>query len=419
MLVIVDYISVLIYGLLIMVFFIDINLKRKNLLLLSLYVLFCALLQIQIYSVYDAKFIEKIYPLIIHLPLVVFFSLVLKKRLNLVLFALFTSYIFTAPRRWFGELFALFFNNNQYVLVASKIIVSIVLLIIIYKYLRPYVNRILRYSNNRINLLTIIPAISYIITYATTVYTDALYQSNMLVVGLFSVGFNSVFYLFIIAYFIEMDKSFDLQIEQAILKMQVDTTAIQIENYKKSQTQSAIYSHDLRHHLQFLSTSIAQNKIDEALNYISEIDESTKFDKVKQICENTSVNLILLAYEAKAKKFNIDICIRACVPTNIPMNSTDVCVILGNGIENATNACKILEQNRRKISVKCKFVNKKLMIEICNSFEDEIIFEDDIPVSYKLDHGLGVKSIVATVKKYQGVYSFTKDDENFTMRVIL
>jgi len=420
MLGILDYLTVLTYGVLLMVFFLDIKVNRKSMLLISLYIIFCGVLQYVLYFAFDSEFLEKIYPLIIHLPVLLFFWYFFKKRINLVLFVLFISYIFTAPRRWVGEVVSSFFNNDPYVLVFTKIVVSVLLLILVYRFLRPYVNRVVKYSNTRITLLTVVPALSYCLTYATTVYTDALYNSNMLVVGLFSVGFNVVFYTFIIAYFIEMDKSFGLQTEQTILQMQIDTISIQIEDYKASQKQGAIYRHDLRHHLQYISANIAENHTEEALNYIAKINKAVEAIQIKQYCENTSVNLILSTYVTKAKKNHIDIDVDAIIPMATDISSIDVCVILSNAIENAINACNKLDhKTNKKISVSCKYENKNMKIEICNNFEDEIYFEDGIPISTEKDHGLGVKSIIATANKYVGLYTFTEENGIFRMRVIL
>ncbi len=354
MLVALDSFSVLIYGVLLMVFFLDIKVNKKNMLLILGYVLISGFIQLELYYVYGPKFIEKLYPLLIHFPLIIFFCYIFKKRLILVLFVLFTSYILTAPRRWIGEMVASFYNNDLNVLIITKIIASVILLIVIYKYLRPYMNRISKYSGARITLLTVVPALSYFTTYATTVYTDALYNSNMLVVGIFSVGFNFVFYLFIIAYFIEMDKGFAFQTEQTILQMQIDTISIQIEDYKNSNKQGAIYRHDLRHHLQYLKACIVESQTDEALAYITKINRDVEAIQVTQYCENTSVNLILSAYATKAKNNNIDIEIDAVVSMACSLNFIDVCVILANGIENAINACNKLEiESNRKIRVKC------------------------------------------------------------------
>jgi sensor histidine kinase regulating citrate/malate metabolism len=242
----------------------------------------------------------------------------------------------------------------------------------------------------------------------------------MLVVGLFSIGFNFVFYSFLIAYFIEIDRSFASQTEQNILKMQIDATLTQIDEYKRSQNQGAIYRHDLRHHLNYLSTCITEKHTDEALAYITKINSAVEATQVRQYCENTSINLILSAYVTKAKNNHIDIEIDSVVPRVCAIHFIDVCVILSNGIENAINACKKLDNRRdRKISVICEFENKKLMIEICNNFEGAILFEGGIPITTEENHGLGVKSIVAAAKKHQGVCSFTEKNGIFALRVIL
>lgn len=420
MLIAVNYLAVLIYGILIMAFFLDIKMNRKNILFISAYVVLSGLLQLALYFAFGLEFIEKSYPLVIHLPLLVFFCGFLKKRFDSVLFVLFTAYAFTSPRRWIGDVVASFFNDDPSISIIFQIISSVIFVVVIYIFLRPYVNRILEYSGAQISLLTVMPALYYFLTYATTVYTDALYRANIFVVGLLGIGLNFCFYSFLVAYFNEMTKCFAANAEQAALQMQIDATAMQLEDYKNSQKQAAIYRHDLRHHLHYLSTCIAEKHTDEAQAYITKINSEVEAAQVVKYCENTTVNLVLSAYVAQAKNSDIVIEVHAVVPMSISMHSTDICVILGNGIENAIRACgKIENVSSRKISVSCKHENKKLMIEICNTFIGEIRFEGDRPVSTEENHSFGVKSIVAAAQKYQGLYSFTAENGIFAMRVIL
>ncbi|MPM81401.1 hypothetical protein SDC9_128454 [bioreactor metagenome] len=416
----INFLAVLIYGVLIMSFLLDIKMNRKNIVFISLYVVLSGLLQIVFYLAYGWKFIEKSYPFIIHLPLLLFFWGFYKKRLACVFFVLFTAYVLTTPRRWIGDVVASFFNYDPNISILVQIIASAFLLLMIYRYLRPFVNRILEYSGSQIILLTVMPALFYFLTYATTVYTDALYRSNILVVGLLGVGLNFCFYSFLAVYFNEITKNFAAQNEQTILQSQIDATKMQIEDYKNAQTQAVIYRHDLRHHLHYLSACISENHLDEAQAYITRINSDVEAAHVVQYCENSAVNLLLSAHVAQAKKSNVDIDIHAVVPMAISMHSTDICVILGNGLENAIRACRKIEKiSDRKISVTCRHENKKLMIEICNTFTGEIRFEGDLPYSPEENHGCGVQSIKAAVKKYQGVYSFTADSNIFVMRVII
>lgn len=420
MIIALNYVAVLIYGVLIMAFFLDIKMNRKNILFLSAYVVLSVLLQLVLYFAFGLEFIEKSYPLVIHLPLLLFFHIFYKKRISSVLFVLFTAYIFTSPRKWVGDLAAFFFNNDPSVSIIFQIIFSVVFLVAVYIFLRPNIKQILEYSGTQISLLTVMPAFFYLIIYTTTVYMDVFGNTDILFVGLFGVGLNICFYAFLVAYFNEMTKNFAAHTEQTVLRMQIDATAMQIEDYRNTQTQAAIYRHDLRHHLHYLSNCIAENQADEAQAYITKINSDVEAAHVVQYCENTTVNLLLSAYVSQANNCNIPIEIYAVVPMAISMHSTDICVILGNGIENAIRACKKIENEYdRKISVSCRHENKKLMIEICNTYAGEIRFEGDIPFSAEENHGLGTKSIKAAVQKYQGLYSFTAENGIFAMRVIL
>ena len=70
----------------------------------------------------------------------------------------------------------------------------------------------------------------------------------------------------------------------------------EIEQIAEVQKQAAIHRHDLRHHLNFLQTCLAENKPTEALRYIREIDSSLRFTGMKRYCVNDSINLILSSY---------------------------------------------------------------------------------------------------------------------------
>ncbi len=420
MLIIIDYISVLIFGILIMSFFLDIKMNRRNMRYILLFILLSISVQVVVALIFNWKFIEKAYPFFVHIPLLLFFWIYFKKNIYSVLFVLLMAYAFTSPRKWLGEVIVSFFDTSSMVIVISKIIVSIILLVVIHKYLKSYVSQMLEYSGNKIVFLTIVPALSYIITYASTVYSDILYHSNIFVIGLLGLGLNFSLYAFIIAYFDELIKRFTSQTEQTVLQMQIDTMISQIEEYKNVKKQAAIFRHDFRHHIQYLNTCIVDNQREEALSYIAKISNDVETTYVIQYCENISVNLILSAYVAKAKKKGIPIDVQTVIPTNMKMDPVDICVVLANGIENAMNACSKMDDKKNlMIKVNCSYQQDRFKVEIQNPFLGSITFKEDVPISYEENHGLGITSMIAVSKKYQGIYSFTAEQGVFQMRMIL
>jgi two-component system sensor histidine kinase AgrC len=84
------------------------------------------------------------------------------------------------------------------------------------------------------------------------------------------------------------------------------------------------------------------------------------------------------------------------------------------------NASKRIDNiNARTLKIICKAKNDKLSIQIVNSYEGTVIFEDEMPVNKEENHGFGTKSIAAVVQKYNGVYSFSAMDGVFKTSIIL
>ena len=123
---------------------------------------------------------------------------------------------------------------------------------------------------------------------------------------------------------------------------------------------------------------------------------------------------------------------------------TDLCSLFANAIENAINACKLVQTARtsinnsynsisdtasdynsgctsdygevnsnRIITVKVFDKNNKLCINITNTYAVEPIFENNTPVSDKAGHGIGIRSIISVIEKYNGVYDFFTEDGLF------
>ena len=123
---------------------------------------------------------------------------------------------------------------------------------------------------------------------------------------------------------------------------------------------------------------------------------------------------------------------------------TDLCSLFANALENAINACKLVQTARtsinnsyssisdnasdynsgyasdygeinsnRIITVKVFDKNNKLCINITNTYAVEPVFVNNTPVSDKAGHGLGIRSIISVIEKYNGVYDFFTEDGVF------
>ena len=91
------------------------------------------------------------------------------------------------------------------------------------------------------------------------------------------------------------------------------------------------------------------------------------------------------------------------------------------GIENGMNACmKLSEGDDRFIKVVARDTGASLIINIFNSFDGNILLDDKgYPVSKKEGHGIGTKSVIAFVEKYDGLIDYSISDRVFSVKILV
>jgi hypothetical protein len=71
------------------------------------------------------------------------------------------------------------------------------------------------------------------------------------------------------------------------------------------------------------------------------------------------------------------------------------------------------------ISITIREKQEKLLIQISNPFIGTVIFEDERPISPIKHHGIGTRSIISMVEKYNGIYSYTAEKNIFIVTIII
>lgn len=86
------------------------------------------------------------------------------------------------PRKWFGTLAMYVFPHVSMISDITTIAVTIPLLLIVVKYISPYIIRLKDESRTIISLFFLLPLTYYILEYAFTVYTDLLYTGKAVII---------------------------------------------------------------------------------------------------------------------------------------------------------------------------------------------------------------------------------------------
>lgn len=413
---IINFGFVLLFGVTLSLSFSDMKMKgdfKQYLLVFSS----LGIIQIIVYYFFGDNFLYKAYPLLTHLPLFLMLKFYYKKSIYMSAIAVLSAYLFCTPRKWIGTFVSFFWDYDIEVSQIVQIIITIPLLILIMKYISPYVAR-LKYESTRVlKFFIVVPFLYYIIEYTLTVYTDLLYKGGSVIIEYMDAAIVVVYFLFSIIYLKTLYEKKEVEIEQALLKIVTEQSKTEIEALRESDRQTRIYRHDLRHHMNYLNKCICENDTRNALAYIAKVYDDLDNSQIIQYSENETVNLILSSYISKAEEIKINCDILVTASDFDKISAPDLCSLLSNALENAINACeKIPDFSKRFIRFRMYTKNNKLCIDIRNSFLIEPVFNQGMPVSEKQEHGFGTKSMVHVVEKYSGIYQFSVKDSCFVFQ---
>ena len=135
---------------------------------------------------------------------------------------------------------------------------------------------------------------------------------------------------------------------------------------------------------------------------------------------NGIVDAILADKQSRATNNNIRIVFNGSVPPN-SIAPTDLCVIFGNTLDNAIEACEKISADTEKIVfVTCKCNSGFIFIDITNPVaENVVIHGTNIETSKpdKASHGYGLYSLNKTVKKLDGEVKLSCVDKVFKVEI--
>lgn len=140
----------------------------------------------------------------------------------------------------------------------------------------------------------------------------------------------------------------------------------------------------------------------------------------KLFCTHNALNAIIAYYydEAVAQGIACDWKVSISAAVGIP--DVELCSLMGNLIDNAIQGCLTLSENRR-ISINADTEkNGDIYIVVTNSFDGYIKKENNKYKTTKATgSGIGLDSVTATVKKYNGFVRFYNDSQCFYTDIML
>jgi len=201
-----------------------------------------------------------------------------------------------------------------------------------------------------------------------------------------------------------MKRAVETQNELLLAQIEAETAQLSADSHSR---------HDRRHH-NLVMLEYANNDDYESLkaHLRSLVESDNEVWGEVRYCENMTINTVLTVYERRAKENGISVTISAEGSRDLNVLPQDLVIVIANLFENAINATAKLKKNDKRIDILIKESSQRLVIKVENPCRANLTFDETI-------YGVGIRSVIATATKYEGMYDFTAEDGIFSAKTIL
>lgn len=174
--------------------------------------------------------------------------------------------------------------------------------------------------------------------------------------------------------------------------------------------------HDHKFHLSAMRSLIKEGQNEEAHKLLNTLSEKHEEIHVTRYCDSRVINALLYGYEERCGKENVEF--QAKIKIENTNDEYELCIIIGNLLENAMEACRRIETGRA-IQVVVKPQGEQLAVMVRNTFNGTVLKDGEQYVSAKKGGGLGLQSVQAVAARYDGRLVTEPDGQWFKAFVLL
>ena len=174
--------------------------------------------------------------------------------------------------------------------------------------------------------------------------------------------------------------------------------------------------HDFRQHLHVIAGLTEAGQLEELKNYLCQY-ESGLSEERPPLCANPAVDALAGHYDHEARQLGVPVEWRLELPRQLPVPEADLCMMLGNLLENAFHASQKLPPEQRQVKVMARMLSPAMLgLLVENRYDGVLKRQKGALHSTKHDGmGIGLVSIQTAVSRYGG--SMTVETENCLFRV--
>lgn len=240
-----------------------------------------------------------------------------------------------------------------------------------------------------------------------------------------------------VSYIFGMNKIYVEQQKGGLYRSQIAAYKMLEEQYRSSER----LRHDMKNHVIALSGLLESREYDKMSGYLTNMAQSGKLDVGGDTTGSKAVDALLFQKKTYAEQNNILWECSVRIPGTCGINEFDLCVLFGNLLDNAIEACDRMSAGKdRFINIQGDTVKSCFLLEIQNSAgmtdipnkkHETVHFSsmrhDFADIAKMLqthkgnteEHGIGLMNVVDMVRNHNGVMDITVENGIFTTSVLI
>ena len=260
-----------------------------------------------------------------------------------------------------------------------------------------------------------IPLVSIVCIQRTAVLTED--NKTIVLTVAFSLLFINAFLLYL---YHALTKFYVAQMNEKKLEKMVDVYANQLDVMQESQEYIKKLRHDMKHHLIELSSMAQHDKNEDMVRYLKQMEKFMLNPAEKVSTGNKEIDGVLNYMLRQADELLDTVDLDIQIPKQLYSKNFNICVILGNLVDNAVREAS--KSDEKYLSVSVHTQKDILLILIENSYTGKITKRGNKLQSNQLNstiHGIGLESVRQVVDSCGGDVKIEYTDNRFQVRVLL
>lgn len=249
-------------------------------------------------------------------------------------------------------------------------------------------------------------------------YGDMIDKNSLLSIIIMLLVIGIVFKLYI-----SLSNEIEIKRYNAVYEQQIDLYDRHMREKERTMHEFRKSRHDMKQKMFVLLELVKSKNYDQSINYIEKMIGESDYSILGVVKTGNDIIDSLLNYKySYAKEKGIKFLLDVNIPLVLPFRGTDLCIIIGNALDNAIEATeKVI--NNKFVNFYMKYEKSVLIIVISNSYIGKLKRNKEGSLETQkqdvCNHGIGLRSIKKTIEKYHGEMIYEIEANIFVLNIIM